>query len=132
MTQLENRNWFDDYDEESGFDVEYDDDFDDDYEPADDTFTYEIVTLEQSRKGQAYVLHINMESREDGTDQWENYRWKQKLKELPDHHRQVCIALAKAERWGEELTEHFGRADDAQFDHNEFRRESIPADEIPF
>lgn len=126
MTQLENRYWFDDYDEESGFDI------DDDYEPADDTFTYEIVTLEQSRKGQAYVLHIHMESREDGEAEWENYRWKQKLKELPEHHRRVCIALAKAGRWGEELTEHFGRADDALFDHNEFRRDPDTLGQIPF
>lgn len=102
----------------------------DDYDPEEDTFTYEVVTLEQSRKGQAYVQHIHMESREDGTDEWENYRWKQKLNELPDHHRAVCVALAKAGKWGEELTEHFGRADDAVFDRNEFRHNSI--DEIPF
>ncbi len=114
-------------------DLDYLYDFDDyDYEPADDTFTYEIVTLEQSRKGQAYVLHIHMESREDGEAEWENYRWKQKLSELPEHHRQVCIALAKSGSWGEELTEHFGRADDAQFDRNEFRRETASVDEIPF
>ena len=114
--------WYDDGDEYDYDDEDYGD-FDDHY------WTYTTPYLRRNKRGQAYVQHVVRGVNEwyDGEmTEFELRCFRESLRELPAHHRAVCIEYARAGRWDQDM---FGAFEDE--DLRFARLDDAYANELP-